>query len=470
MTNSLSRARFRAGASLLLALAAMTSGCASSSTWRAWDSTAARIDDIERRTDAEQREFREASEAALAFDSCEDVARAVVAAYPGLAAPRARARAALAMARAEGALPAPSARLTVWDFPISDPSMADRAGMYMLGVAQELPPAAGLDGSARASVETARAALGELTELRRDVASAAAHDCAEWAGAAWLRTRLARWLTSIETMRAAVDARYAAAGASLADVARMARELATAERLIARAASDEDRAVESLRARLGLSQTTSLGAAPPLDNSTVTRDAPSALAYALRNRGELRVARANIAAAHADAAAAEARASVPTFMFGTMYMQRPQARPGLGLEVGMTLPWLWSGEPARAEAARAEATAAEAEVAAIERSVDVEVRTALATLETTRRVLDVLRAREAPAAALAQDATAVTYGAGEGTLLDWLDAVRAVRELDIAEAELLTELAHARADVDNAMGLIVGASDPPPPRAQVDGR
>lgn len=458
MTNPASRARLGANASALLALTAMTSACVSSSTWTSWDATATRVDEIERVAVADAREFHEESAEGLAFDSCDQVALAAVAADPGLAAPRARARAALAMARAEGALPAPSARLTVWDFPIGAPSMADREGMYMLGVAQELPPTAGLDASARASVEEAGAALGELAEMRREVASGAAHDCAEWAGAAWLRTRLVRWLASIETMRDAVAARYAASGASLADVARMERELATAARMLARASADEERAAESLRARLGLLRSTSLGAPPPLDSSDVTRDASSAVEYALLHRGELRAARANIAAARARAAAAEARASVPTFMFGTMYMQSPQARAGLGLELGMTLPWLWSGEPARAEAARAEATAAEAEVAGLARSVEVEVRTALAALETTRRVLDVLRTREAPAATLAQDASASTYGAGEGALLDWLDAVRAAREVEMTEAELLTDVAHARTDVANAMGQLTGAA------------
>jgi hypothetical protein len=170
----------------------------------------------------------------------------------------------------------------------------------------------------------------------------------------------------------------------------------------------------------------------------------------LEHRGLLERGRADVAAASARASAAEARASIPTFMFGGMYMQAPQMRPGLGLEFGMTLPWLWSGEPDLAAAARAEAAAAEAEVLGAERAIEVEVRTALAELETTAHVLETLRTREAPAAAFALDATAAAYGAGEGTLLEWLDAARAIRELEIEETEILSEILHALVGVASA--------------------
>lgn len=97
----------------------------------------------------------------------------------------------------------------------------------------------------------------------------------------------------------------------------------------------------------------------------------------------------------------------------------------------------------------------EAEAAGLERSISVEVRTALAALSTTRRAITALRELEAPAAALALDATAATYGAGDGTLLEWLDAARAIRGLEIEEVELLMEVAHALADVASALGALL---------------
>lgn len=433
-------------------------GCVSSSTWSRWHATRDRIEALEEE-DIEVSVGDDSSDAVASddpssFGTCDEAVRAVIAASPGLVAPRERARAALATARAEGALPAPSASIAAWDFPIGDPSLADREGMYMLTVAQELPPPGSLDASANAAVEEARAALGELDEMRRMVAADAAHDCADWAGAAALVQALQTWIETLRVMRDAVIARYSAAGGALADVARVDREIATAERMIARALGDGERAEEALRARLDVPTDADLGLPPALLSDVPSLDTAAALAFALEHRGVLAAADASIAAAQARADAASARADVPTFMFGAMYMQTPQMRAGLGLEVGMTLPWLWSGERDEAEAARAEASAMEAEAAGLERSISVEVRTALAALTTIRRALAALRDLEAPATLLALDATAATYGAGEGTLLEWLDAARAIRELEIEEVELLVEVAHALADVGSALGAL----------------
>jgi cobalt-zinc-cadmium efflux system outer membrane protein len=455
----------------------IASGCVSSGTWAAWHRAHERIEELEAAAhdDAVARSSGAAESAgastdapaetageSFVFASCDDVARIAVARNPGLRAPRERARAALAMARAEGALPAPTASVAVWDFPIGDPSLADREGMYMLTVAQELPPPDALDASARAMVEEARAALGELDEMRREIAGEAMHACADWAGAAATGARLGAWVELLGAMRLVVEARLSAGGGMLADVARLAREITTAERMIARTTSDAERARETLRAWLGVAGETSLGVAPALLGAAPRVSTADVLAHAFEHRGLLETGRADVAAAGARARAAEARASIPTFMFGGMYMQTPQMRAGLGLEFGMTLPWLWSGESDLAAAARAEAAAAEAEVAGSERSIAVEVRTAVAELQTSANVLETLRTREAPAAAFALDATAAAYGAGEGTLLEWLDAARAIRELEIEETEILSEILHALVGVASASGAHLEELGRPP--------
>jgi len=223
---------------LFVSVATMT-GCVSSSTWSSWHATRGRITSLEERESEIEARFVDAPTGGpLSFASCDDVVLAAVARNPGLAAPRERARAALAMARAQGALPAPTASVGTWDFPIGDPSLADREGMYMLSVAQELPPAGQLDGSARAAVEEAGAALGELDEMRRMIAAEAAHDCTDWAGAIARRAALAAWAEVLRSMSDAVRARYSAAGGTLADVARIEREIATAGRMIERAVGD----------------------------------------------------------------------------------------------------------------------------------------------------------------------------------------------------------------------------------------
>jgi outer membrane protein TolC len=106
------------------------------------------------------------------------------------------------------------------------------------------------------------------------------------------------------------------------------------------------------------------------------------------------------------------------------------------------------------DAARADQAAEEAEVRGLERSLTVDVTLALAQLDTLAATLASLREREAPAAQRALDAVAAAYGVGQDTLLDWLDAARAIRELALEEAELLGEVGHALADLTSATGAL----------------
>jgi outer membrane protein TolC len=174
---------------------------------------------------------------------------------------------------------------------------------------------------------------------------------------------------------------------------------------------------------------------------------------AIEVRGLIGVSRARARAAEARAWAAEAQATVPMFMVGATYMQTPSMRPGLGVEVGITLPWFWSGEGPARDAARLEAEAELDEVARMERDVRVEVVGAARMIEVVARTLATLRERERPAAERALEAVAVTYSSGEVDLIAWLDAVRAVRELGVEEARLLGEGAHAQAELESAIGV-----------------
>ncbi len=432
----------------LAATLALLGGCVASSTEVRWRAASRRIEAA-----GGERGGGEGAPAPTRFDRCEDVVRLALRTDPRLAAPRERARAALAMARAAAAYPAPSVTVSVWDFPIGDPSLADREGMYMLSVAQELPSTGRLDAEARAAIEGARESLATLAEEQRSVATEAARDCVAWASAAARGEALRAFVEVLRATREVAQARYAAASGTLADVLRIDRELAAAERAIERSRGDERRATERLRGRLGIEDERELGPAPPLDVEPLELSTDDALALARAHRGAFEAIEARSGAASARAEAAEARASVPTFMLGAMYMQTPGMRPGLGLELGMTLPWLWSGERDEAEALRAEARAVEAEAAGLARAIATEVRDALSAHEAAARALAVLREREAPATRAALDATAATYAAGQGTLLEWLDAARAIREVSLDEIELGAELAERRVEALGAMGM-----------------
>lgn len=428
--------------------AAWIAGCVSPGTWSA-------LHEVERELEREPVVASSGDERiAHARDvrGCAELAQRIVAAHPALGVPRARARAALAMARSEGALPAPELMLELWDFPIGDPQRADREGMYMVGLAQALPPAAALDGRARAAVEDARAALGELAERRREIGAAAAHACVDWSEASAVALRLEGAALVLDRMRDALIARFASSDDALSQIARLDGERARIERMQVDAAARAARGSARLAAWLGGDADVLPGRAPELALAEGTLDHDALLARAIAARGAIESARARARAAAARADAAEADATLPRFVIGANYMQMPSQRAGLGASFGMTLPWLWSGEGAARDAARAAAEAELDGVAGLERDLGAELAAAIGSLDAAERAVRTLRERERPAAQRAMEAVASTYAAGRADLLAWLDAVRTLRELDVEEARLLGEAAHAWAELESAVG------------------
>lgn len=420
-------------------------GCVSSGTWSAYR-------EIEREL-AEERAApppRRSGEAA----TCSEIATQIADAFPRVRAGRHRARAALARARSEGALPAPELMLEVWDLPVGDLELADREGMYMAGVAQAFPPAGALEGRARAAVERAEEALAEVSDAERTIRARALEACVEWSASHLEIARYREAEAIAERMREAVSARVPSAAASISELARVDAELARVRRMRVESEVRASRAAAWLRARLGgdvPATPPSIEPPPPVDGLEAQ------VSRALERRGTLRAARARARAAASMADAAQAEASVPTFMVEATYMQMPSARPGVGAAIGMTLPWLWSGEGAARDAARAEEDAALEEVAALELEVRAEVGEAAASVESLRRALDELRERERPAAERALEAVTAGLSTGAVDVTAWLDAARALRELEVDEAGLLRELAIAWIELESASGAREGA-------------
>ncbi|AKF08797.1 Heavy metal RND efflux outer membrane protein, CzcC family [Sandaracinus amylolyticus] len=416
----------------------------SQTTWRA-------LDDVERELATHAREEDEPTSAPARAGSCEEIVARVVASHPSLDALRANARASIAEARAEGALPAPELMLEVWDFPIGDPERADREGMYMAGLAQSLPPAGALDGRARAAAEEAREALGEWSERRRELRADAAHACTDWAEAKAIDARLAAAEDVLARMSEALRARLPTSDDPLAELARVDAERARVRRMRAETETTMARAEARLAAWIGESTITIEGE-PSLRVIDAVPDRDALFERAMRARGVIESARASARAAAARADAASAEASIPMFRVSATYMQMPQARAGLGASFSMTLPWLWSGEGAMHDAARARAEAALDVVAATERTLRGEIAAAIAALETARRALATIESEERPAVERALGAIAATYASGPADLLAWIDAARALRELEVEDARLRAAAAHAWIDLESAVG------------------
>ncbi len=420
-------------------------GCVSSGTWSTFHS-------VERALERDEEE-RAASSGDLS--GCTALAEQVVEGFPSLDAARRRARAALARGRSEGALPAPEIMLEAWDFPIGDPQLADREGMYMAGITQRLPPAGALDGRARAQAEEAEAAVGELAERRARLRERAVDACVAWSASDLEAERLRSAERLATGMRESLAAQVRAGGAtSIADLAQVDAELARLARLRVEAEGRSARASARLGAWMGGEMPS---AAPEIDTPADQGSVERWIELALERHGALRAARARARAAEARADATRAEATVPTFMVGASYMQMPQGRPGMGASVGMTLPWLWSGEGAARDAAVLEAEAELDEVAALEREVRAEVRGAAAELHAASQALTELRERERPAAERALEAVGARYPSGAVDLDAWLDAARRVRDLDVEEARLLGNVARAWAALEGAVGDSLGS-------------
>ncbi len=382
----------------------------------------------------------------------EQVLALVVARDPGLAARALRVRAALHTARAEGALPAPEINGQVWNLPLARPYALGEANMYMVEVRQMFPAAGVRDARARAQTEEARGMVAELTEREQEVLQRAGQAYADYVHGTLDHRVHAGHLALLAEMLDAVRARLTAGGTTLGDVARVEAERARTRREIARINGEIAQARATLNALLLRAPDAPLGPPADLAPQTVRLPTSELLGRAARARSVFAQARTRIGAAHARSDAARAEAIWPEVTVALSYWQDPQQRPGVGTTVAMSLPWVWSGARERLAAARAREAAEVVEARATAVDVQVELTVALERLWALEQEFDVLRTDARPAALHAIDAVRDGYVAGRGTLLDWLDAARGVLDVDMDEAGVTANLAHAVVDLEHAVG------------------
>lgn len=391
------------------------------------------------------------SSATADVSTCEGLARTIVASHPRLRAARARARAALARSRAEGSLPPPHASIEVWDFPIGDPSRADREGMYMLGVGQEFPAPGARDNRSLAEAEEARVALAELSDAGRELWAQARHACANWSAAEAVRSRLSSYRALLGESREAMIARYQTGGETLGIVSRADAELAAADRHVAEAEEEVLVARATLSALAG-EEVAIPPSIPALETTNTAVDLDRLLALALSSRGDVSAADARRRSADARAAAATAEANAPSFEVRATYMQTPSMRAGLGAMFSMSLPWLWGGASDRRDSAQHEVEAARADASDVNRTVRVEVTRAAGQLRALGRALEILVEREIPAAQRALEAERAGLVAGDFNLASWIQAAHALREAHVDEARVRGALEHTRIDLEMSVG------------------
>lgn len=182
--------------------------------------------------------------------------------------------------------------------------------------------------------------------------------------------------------------------------------------------------------------------------------ADSLVALALRHRGDLAAAAADVDAWRAEARVAE-RERLPhaTLTIGTK-TEEPVAGERLsGFVAGVALPLpLWDRRGGAVQAQVAESRRRDAEWRGLRRRVAREVDEALASLRAVQDQLRALSPSLQGDAAAALRSAEVAYAEGELTLLEYLDTVRAYYETETSIANLRAELLVRAAVLEHAVG------------------
>jgi cobalt-zinc-cadmium efflux system outer membrane protein len=386
----------------------------------------------------------------LTLESLQAAARA---ANPGLRAQALRAAGVAQQADAAGSLPSPELMAQVWRPPLEQPWNLYEANMVMVTVSQRLP-AWGVRGARRealeaaASTEEARASAQALA-LDREVANA----FVDYREAHARHGTHARHLDVLSRILEVAEARVTSGG-KLDDAAQAARTKARLEAEVAVERAGITRATARLNALLARAPDDALGAPVASPVEVVLASVDELMALALAARPERRTADGLARQQAAQARAAKQEALAPGVSLGLSYFPPVRMAPahGLGLSVGVELPWLWGGKAAaRAAEARLEDAARE-DVADVDYRLRLEVVTARAAVQEAAARVTALERTAQPAAERAFDTAFASYRSGQGDVMTVLAAQRDIVELRVAVVEAHAALEHALVELDWMVG------------------
>jgi len=330
-----------------------------------------------------------------------------------------------------------------------------------VSLSQPLPLGGGRSGLLRAAqadvaAAEAGAALAAI-ELRRDLAIAYAEAVAADRRAAIGRERAALGAQT----REAVDRRHAAGLESDLQRARVEVETAGMQAEARRAAAAALAHRRALAAHWREETVTAalddawFDAAPRLPPGTVSHGAVSQ-GSAAPGHPQRRLAQSRLDQARAalDAARGARYGGVEATVGARRFADAPGADRAWVLGLAMPLP-LWDRNESGIVAARAAVSAAERDAERVSRALAAEREAALAELDAATLEVDALTASGVPAATSAARLAAQGYEAGRLSLMERLDAERALVQsrADLVTARLRLRQAEAR------LGAVIGEAD-----------
>ncbi len=380
------------------------------------------------------------------------VTAAVLARHPALVAAAHRVRALAERARAEGSLPAPELMAEIWQIPIARAYRFDQAGMTMITLRQELPPAGSLALSAEAMALEARAAAALVVAEARVIVREVDRAFVDYAAAVARGAVQLEAIAIAEQLGDATRARYAT-GAPLADVTKADLERSRMAVEIEREAGRGEEARARLNALLGRVADAPLG--PPRETPVeiMGPEADELADRAAIGSPEVQAAELMRRSAAASAEAAGREATIPKFLVGVSgFVPTETMGAAWGASFGMSLPWVWGAASGRRKSAeeRVHSEAAGADAARLR--VRSEVTRALAEARSAERRFALLRDVVRPAARRALEATQAGYATRGTDLLSFLDALRSSLAVDLDLVEARAEHGRALADLDGATG------------------
>lgn len=384
------------------------------------------------------------------------IRRVVQAKNPAIRASRARAQAATESAAAETRLPPPEAMVELWQVPLARPWAIPDAGMLSLGLKQSFP-APGVR-SARADAKRSEASIdAAMAEDRsREVSRAALHALSDIEDS-HRRLRVRRSLrSSLERVVSMARARVAGGG-SISDVAQAELEVARLDVEIATDLVAIATAKQRLNTLLDRPANAALGDPIERDPETVRAPVGDELERVTASRPDVAVVNATREARRMEIRVMDLEASRPEFSVGVLYFAPvgEMGAHGYGASFSMSLPWVWAGGRARADAGRSWLRAEDADREAAKWRARVEVVEATTGVDRATSRLSAIRSLALPAARRAVEIAQATYQGGKGDVLGLLAAQRALSEIELDAANAQGALGHTIVDADAASGSVL---------------
>ncbi|MGE0041986.1 MAG: TolC family protein [Vicinamibacterales bacterium] len=373
---------------------------------------------------------------------------------PGLAAETQAAAPLRQRAAQVEALPPPMVEAQIWRWPITTLNPA-RVDMYMFMGSQAFPARGWRDAAGAAARLDAEAASTAVAVTARDVAEQVTDAYADLYVARRARAVYSRTLDTLRQLGDASVARYATATLGQGDVLKSVVELSRLEQDLIDLGERERRAEIRLATLMGRDPGSPVEplADPPRLPQALDPVALTALAEA--EVPELRAAEARRAAAeaHRDLTALERK---PSWSVSAGYMLMPGKAGAWSAGVGVSWPQApWSrGRLDALEAERdAGVKAEEARLAALRQQVRAGVQDALASLDSARARVALIRTTVLPQARQTLEVSRIGYGAGQVAFLDVIDNQRT--ELDVALGLIEAEgrVLDATARLERAVGV-----------------